>query len=72
MVLILDKRPDCATAWLDAASAVDNLPGHTGYNIVQEWPRPPFPVWYPRSNATGCYKIKSLRSVMDQFEIKNS
>ena len=36
MALLLDKRPDCATAWLDAATAVDNLPGHTGYNIVIE------------------------------------
>ena len=29
MALMLDKRPDCTTAWLDAATAVDNLPGHT-------------------------------------------
>ena len=36
MVLVLDKRPDCATAWLDAATAVCNLPGRTGYNIVIE------------------------------------
>ena len=36
MALMLDKRPDCATAWLDAAIAVDNLTGHTGYNIVIE------------------------------------
>ena len=36
MALMLDKRPDCATAWLDAATAVDNLPGHTGHNIVIE------------------------------------
>ena len=34
MALMLDKRPDCTTAWLDAATAVDNLPDHTGHNIV--------------------------------------
>lgn len=36
MAMMLDKRPDCATAWIDAATAVDNMPGHSGHNIVIE------------------------------------
>jgi hypothetical protein len=40
MALMLDKRLDCATAWLDAATAVDNLPGHTGHTIVIEIDNP--------------------------------
>lgn len=40
MALLLDKRPDCATAWLDAATAVDNMAGHSGHNIVIEIENP--------------------------------
>lgn len=40
MSLLIDKQPDCASAWLSAASAVDAMPGHDGHNIIIEIDHP--------------------------------
>ncbi len=40
MAVLIEKQPDCASAWLSAVAAVDAMPGHDGHNIIIEIEHP--------------------------------
>lgn len=50
MAVLIDKQPDCAAAWLTAATAVDAMPRHDGYNIIIE-------IDYPDRGASRTHPV---------------